>query len=109
MHLLIRSSYSLTTYEACVFQHLFLSVLLSPQVSKGVNDDTKNQVLNDDDNDNQEERQIIQKSDEKQRLLQKTKSNIYICNYNIVPATRTVLSWKYCIVVTYIIFTACGY
>ena len=66
---------SLTTYETCVFQHLFFSVLLGPQVSKGVDDDTKDEVLNDDDDDNQEERQIVQKSDEKQWLLQKSKDN----------------------------------
>ena len=66
---------SRTTYETRVFQHLLFSVLLGPQVSKGVDDDAKDEVLNDDDDDNQEERQIVQKSDEKQWLLKKSRDN----------------------------------
>ena len=41
----------LTTYETSVLEHLLLAVLLCPEVSKCVNDDTEDEVLNDDKDD----------------------------------------------------------
>ena len=52
----------LTTYKASVFEHLLFVVLLCSQCSKSVNDDTKDEVLNDDYYHNKEECQIKHRS-----------------------------------------------
>lgn len=57
-----------TTNEASGFQYLLLPLLLTPQVSEGVDDDTKDEVKNDDDND-EEEQKVVNHSGCKQRLL----------------------------------------
>lgn len=57
-----------TADETGGFQDLLLPLFLTPQVSKGVNDNTKNEVQNDDDDD-EEEQKVINYSGSKQRLL----------------------------------------
>lgn len=49
----------LTTNKACVSQILILGILLAPEVGKGVNNDTKDEV-EDDDVDQEEEHEIVQ-------------------------------------------------
>ena len=44
----------LTTNETCVSQILILGILLTPEVCKGVNDDTEDEVENDDVDQNKE-------------------------------------------------------
>ena len=58
----------LTANEAVVSENLFLLLLLTPQVSKRVNDHTKDQVQYDNDH-NEEEEQVIDHPQHKQRLL----------------------------------------
>ena len=52
----------LTTNEAVVLKLFLLSILLCSEVGKGVNDHTKDEVLEDDDNDYQEEGEIVDKT-----------------------------------------------
>lgn len=59
----------LTTYEAGVFQYFFFLSLFTSQISKSIDDDTKNQVQNDNDN-NEEEEQIVDNSGQEERFLQ---------------------------------------
>ena len=60
----------LTTNEAAILQLFLFSVLLcSHEVGKGVNDYTKDEVLEDDDNHYQEEGEIVDESQRKQPLL----------------------------------------
>lgn len=59
---------ALTTYETCGLQYLFLLLLLAPQVSKGVNNDPKDEVK-DDDNDDKEEEEVVDNASRKQGLL----------------------------------------
>ena len=56
---------TLTTDETRVLQHIVLSVFLSPEVGKCVNDDTKDE----DDDDHQEEGEVVQHLEVKQWLL----------------------------------------
>ena len=59
-----------TTDEAGVFELFFFSVLFCSEVSKRVNDHTKDEVLKDDYYDSQEEGEVVHHSQEKERLLQ---------------------------------------
>ena len=63
----------LTTNETGVLQLVFLLVFLGPEVSKRVDDDTKDEVLDDDD-DHQEEGKVVEDSQEKQCVLQGSES-----------------------------------
>ena len=47
--------FTLTTYEAGVFQNLIFSLFFTPEISKSVDDDTKDEVQDDDDDDEVEE------------------------------------------------------
>ena len=47
-----------TTNEARVFEHFLLCLVFASEVSKGVDDDTKNEV-EDDNDDNEEEEKIV--------------------------------------------------
>lgn len=58
----------LTAYEASCFQNFLFLLLLTSQVSKRINDDTKDEVQDDDDDDEIEE-EVINNSRSKQRLL----------------------------------------
>lgn len=58
----------LTTNKTGGLQDLFLLLFLTPQISKGVNDDPKDEV-EDDDNDNEEEEEVVDNSSREQRLL----------------------------------------
>ena len=60
----------LTTYETSVLEHLLLAVLLCPEVSKCVNDDTKDEVLNDDKDDQKEEGEIVEDTNEEEGFLE---------------------------------------
>lgn len=60
----------LTTNETRRFQDLLFLLFLTPQVSKSINDDTKNEVENNDD-DHEEEKQVIDHSGSKKGLLLK--------------------------------------
>lgn len=57
-----------TTDETGGFQNLLLPLFLTSQVSKGVDDDTKDKVKNDDDDDEKEQK-VVNHSSCKQRLL----------------------------------------
>lgn len=57
-----------TADETGGFQDLLLPLLLASQVSKGVDDDTKDEVEYDDD-DHEEEQKVVNHSGCKQRLL----------------------------------------
>lgn len=57
-----------TADETGGFKNLLLPLFLTPQVSEGVDDDTKDEVKNDDDN-NEEEQKVVNHSGSKQRLL----------------------------------------
>ncbi len=57
-----------TTDETGGFQDLLLPLFFTPQVRKGVDDDTKDEVENDDDND-EEEQKVVNHSGREQRLL----------------------------------------
>lgn len=48
----------LTTNEACGLENLFLLLLLTAQVSKGVNDHSKDEVQHND-NDNEKEQEVV--------------------------------------------------
>ena len=58
----------LTTNEAVILQLFLFSVLLCSEVGKGVNDHTKDEVLEDDDN-HYQEGEIVDESQRKQPLL----------------------------------------
>lgn len=58
----------LTTNEARSLQNLFFLLLFASQVSKGINDDTKDEVKDDDD-DHEEEEQVVNHPGCKQWLL----------------------------------------
>jgi hypothetical protein len=60
----------LTTDEASILEYQFLLLLFASQVRKGVNDDTKNKVQDNDD-DNEEEQQVINYSSHKEGFLYK--------------------------------------
>ena len=60
----------LTANEAGVLQKLFFLILLSPEVSKGVNDHAKDEVLDDDHDHHYEESEVKRHSEEEQALLQ---------------------------------------
>lgn len=57
-----------TTDETGGFQDLLLPLLLTSQVSEGVDDDTKNKV-EDNDDDDEEEQKVVNHSGRKERLL----------------------------------------
>lgn len=59
---------AITADEAGGFQNLLFLLLLTPQVSEGVYDDTEDEV-EDDDDDHEEEEQVVYHSGGKQRLL----------------------------------------
>lgn len=59
---------ALTANKAGRFQNLLFFLLFAPQVSKCVDDDTKDEV-EDDDDDHEEEEQVVDYSGSKQRLL----------------------------------------
>lgn len=61
---------TLTTDKACGLQDLLLFLLLTPQVCKGVNDDPKNQIKDNDD-DHEEEQEVIDHSSSKEGFLEK--------------------------------------
>lgn len=69
-----------TADETGCLQNFFFLLLLTSEVSKGVNDHTKNQVK-DDNNDDEEEKEVINHPGSKQGLLkQKCKTHIeYTC------------------------------
>ena len=52
----------LTTNEAVILQLFLFSILLCSEVGKGVNDHTKDEVLEDDDNHYQEEGEVVDES-----------------------------------------------
>lgn len=58
----------LTTNKTSGLQDLFLLLFLTPQISKGVNNDPKDEV-EDNDNDNEEEEEVIDNSSREQGLL----------------------------------------
>lgn len=58
-----------TADEAGCLENFFLLLLLTSEVSKGVNDHTEDQVKNDDD-DNEEEEEVINHPGGEQGLLQ---------------------------------------
>lgn len=60
--------YFLTTDETRRFQYLLFLLFLAPQVSKSVNDDTKDEV-EDNDDDHEEEKQVVDHSGSKKGLL----------------------------------------
>ena len=60
-----------TTNEASVPQPLFLGILLCSQVCKGINDHSKDEVLDDNDYHNEEEQEIIEGSKEEKSFLEK--------------------------------------
>lgn len=61
---------SLTTDEASGLEHFLFFLFFTSQVSKGVNNDTEDQVKDDDD-DHEEEEQVVDHPGCKQRLLKK--------------------------------------
>lgn len=63
--------YFLTTDETRRFQYLLFLLFLAPQVSKRVNDDTKDEVQDNDD-DHEEEQQVVDYSGSKKGLLLNT-------------------------------------
>lgn len=63
---------SLTTDEAGCLQHFLFLLLFTPQVGKGVDDNTKDEV-EDNDDDHEEEQQVVYNSGCKQWLLWKEK------------------------------------
>lgn len=65
----------LTAYEAGGLQDLFLLLFLTPQVGKGVDDDSEDKV-EDDDDDHEEEEQVVDHPGRKQRLLQREKGGL---------------------------------
>lgn len=60
--------YFLTTDKTRRFQYLLFLLFLAPQVSKSVNDDTKDEV-EDNDDDHEEEKQVVDHSGSKKGLL----------------------------------------
>ena len=58
-----------TANKTRVLNHVLLLVLLGTQVSKGVDDDTKNQVLNNDDCDEKEKGEVVDSTSIEQSLL----------------------------------------
>lgn len=60
--------YFLTANKTCCLQYFLLLLFLTPQVSKGVNDDTKDEVKNYDD-DHEEEEQVVNHPGRKKGLL----------------------------------------
>ena len=58
-----------TAYEAGVLQLFLFPVLLGSEVSKGVDDDTKDEVLKDDHNDTKKEREVMDHSDGEHPLV----------------------------------------
>lgn len=60
-----------TTDETGGFQDLLFSLFLTPQVRKGVDDNTKDEVKNNDDND-EEKQKVVNHAGCKQRLLDGT-------------------------------------
>ena len=60
----------LTTDEARILQLFFLMVFLCSEISKGVDDDTKDEVLEDDNDDQEEEGEVVEHSEKEQWLLQ---------------------------------------
>lgn len=59
---------ALTTDETGGLQDLFLLLFLTPQISKGVNNDPEDEV-EDDDDDNKEEEEVVDNSSREQGLL----------------------------------------
>lgn len=59
-----------TTDKTGGFEDLLLSLFLTPQVCKGVNDDTKDEVKDNDD-DNEEEQKVVNHSGCKERFLER--------------------------------------
>lgn len=57
-----------TANEAGGLQDLLLALFLAPQVSKGVNDHTEDEVENDDDDD-EEEQQVVHHTSSKHGFL----------------------------------------
>lgn len=62
--------YFLTTNETRRFQYLLLLLFLTPQVSKSINDDAKDEV-EDNDDDHEEEKQVVDHPGSKKGLLLK--------------------------------------
>jgi hypothetical protein len=60
----------LTTDEASILEYQFLLLLFASKVCKGVNDDTKNKVLDNND-DNEEEQQVVNNSSHEEGFLYK--------------------------------------
>ncbi len=67
---------SLTADEAGCLQDLFFLLLLTPQVSEGVDDNTKDEV-EDNDDDHEEEQQVVYHSGGKQWLLGEEQGHIW--------------------------------
>ncbi len=59
----------LTTDETRVLQSLLLLILLCPKGCKGVNNNTKNEVLDDDEDHQEKEGEIVEHAEEEHVLL----------------------------------------
>ena len=78
----LHAKQQLTTYETGIVQHVLLLIFLRSEVCKGVDDHTKDEVLNDDDDDQEEEGEIVHNTQDKQWLLgreTKTKKAVKAC------------------------------
>ena len=52
----------LTTNKAVILELFFFPIFLRPEVGKGVDDHTKDEILEDDDNHYQEEGEVVDKA-----------------------------------------------
>lgn len=81
----------LTTNKTGGLQDLFLLLFLTPQISKGVNNDPKDEV-EDDDNDNEEEEEVVDNSSREQGLLSWMRGRIeylaQLCPSHPSPVTQ---------------------